>query len=242
MNFLSYSDKKFKINVCNTLIFRAFKICSSWNFFHQEIEYLSEFFEFNSYPSHILPNVIRKFLDKKLQPPEQVLTVAKQRIYVSLPFIGIFTSLLKKELTITLAKLYPMAEFRFCFSNPLTLQSLFKFKDSLSSMMQSGVVYKYTCPKCSLGTYIGSTDRLLQVRCCSHKGISYRTGLELTTKETSAIRTHSLKCQQQINFEDFKILAKSRSTYDLHILESLFIKSKIPTLNSDTSSTPLSIA
>ena len=135
-----------------------------------------------------------------------------------------------------------MAEFRFCFTNPHTLKSLFKFKDSLSSLMQSGVVYQYTCPKCNLGTYIGSTERLLHVRISCHRGISYRTGLNLTTKETSAIRSHSQKCKQKIECEDFKILAKSRSASDLHILESLYIKSKIPTLNSDTSSTPLSIA
>ena len=135
-----------------------------------------------------------------------------------------------------------MANFKFCFTNPLILQNLFKFKDALPELMQSGVVYKYNCPKCNLGTYIGSTERLLKVRIDSHKGISHRTGSKLNVKEISAIRAHSEKCSRVIDSKDFRILAKTRNISDLLILESLFIKSHSPKLNSDTSSTPLCIA
>ena len=135
-----------------------------------------------------------------------------------------------------------MATFRFCFTNSQTIQSLFRFKDSLPELMQTGVVYKYTCPKCNLGTYIGSTERLLKVRIDSHKGVSHRTGSLLNVKENSAIRAHSQKCRSKINTNDFKILTKSKNNVDLLILESLFIKSKTPNLNADTSASPLSIA
>ena len=242
LNFYSYTDKKFKINSCKTLIFRAFKICSNWQLFHKEINFLSSFFKWNSYPSHIFPAIVNRFLHNFHEPSAQITTVPKKVIFASLPFIGIYTKVLKQELTQAMNRLYPMANFKFCFTNPLILQNLFKFKDALPELMQSGVVYKYNCPKCNLGTYIGSTERLLKVRIDSHKGISHRTGSKLNVKEISAIRSHSEKCSRVIDSKDFRILAKTRNISDLLILESLFIKSHSPKLNSDTSSTPLCIA
>ena len=175
-------------------------------------------------------------------PISNIATIPKKVIYVSLPYVGIYNKCLKQELTKTLSTLYPMANFRFCFPNPFTIQNLFKFKDSLPELMQSQVVYKYTCPKCNLGTYIGSTERMLRVRIDSHRGVSHRTGCDLNTKEASAVRSHSDKCTKLLKYQDFKILAKANNSQDLLILESLFIKSNIPHLNNDTSSTPLYIA
>ena len=122
------------------------------------------------------------------------------------------------------------------------MQCLFRFKDTLPELMQSRVIYKYSCPKCNLGTYIGCTERLLKVRIDSHRGTSYRTGCTLNVKENSAIRSHCKKCKLDISTKDFKILSRANCSSDLLILESLFIKSHIPNLNSDSSSTPLYIA
>ena len=242
LNFYSYTDGNFKINFCRTLIFRAFKICSSWYLFHKEMNILSKFFSCNSYPSHILPRLVNKFLCNFFEPPLQIATVPKKTIYLSLPYIGIHAKTLKRELTLCMSRFYPMADFRFCFTNPRTLQSLFKFKDTLPELMQSGVIYKYFCPKCNLGTYVGCTERLLKVRIDSHKGTSHRTGCLLNVKETSAIRNHSKKCRVNVSGTDFKILAKTKCSSDLLILESLFIKSHFPKFNNDASSTPLYIA
>ena len=204
--------------------------------------FLGNFFKSNSYPAHIFSNLLRKFLNQRFQPPTLVLTVPKKILYESFPYIGIYTKLLKKELMLSMSHLYPMAEIRFCFTNPLTIQSLFKFKDKLPEFMRSGVVYEYSCPKCNLGTYIGSTERLLHVRYSSHKGVSHRTGCGLNVKEASAIRDHSNICNKSLNIKDFTILASTGNSTDLRILESLFIKSHNPKLNSDSSSIPLSIA
>ena len=242
LNFYSFTDRQFKINSCRTLIFRAFKICSNWHLFHKEIIFLTNFFKCNSYPSHILPKLINQFLNKLFEPLSQITTVPKKVVYISLPYIGIHTKALKRELLSSLNHLYTMADFKICFANPLTLQNLFRFKDTLPELMQTRVIYKYICPKCNLGTYVGCTERLLKVRIDSHKGISHRTGSTLNVKETSAIRAHCQRCRVHIDSKDFKILAKSRYSSDLLILESLLIKSHFPKLNNDISSTPLYIA
>ena len=108
--------------------------------------------------------------------------------------------------------------------------------------MQSLVIYKYTCPRCNRGTYIGSTKRLLKVRIDSHKGISQRTSSILNKKEFSNVRDHSKFCKTDINYDDFKIISQTVNESFLPILESLFIKKLVPSLNSQSSSAPLHIA
>ena len=168
--------------------------------------------------------------------------VPKKLVYVSLPFMGHMSSIVKKELTAILSPLYPYAKFNFCFKNPLTIGSLFYFKDTLPELMRSCLVYQFTCPKCNFGTYIGSTNRLFKVRIDSHIGVSHRTGRVLNNKEFSAVRNHCLKCKHRTIYKDFKILAQSQNRHSLLFLESLFIKQLSPSLNSSTTSVPLQIA
>ena len=169
------------------------------------------------------------------------MTAPKKLLYISLPFFS-NASNLKRELTNLLSKLYPYAEFRFVFKNPLTIGSLFSFKDTLPESMRSSVIYKFVCPKCNFGTYVGCTKRLLKVRIDSHRGVSHRTGCTLKTKEHSAIRSHCNSCKHIISYSDFKIIAQTSNSQHLPILESLYIKQLVPELNNQTTSIPLHIA
>ena len=148
---------------------------------------------------------------------------------------------MKRELTEIICNLYPYVKFYFIFKNPLTIGSLFKFKDTLPELMRSSTVYMFSCPKCNLGKYIGNTSRLLKVRINCHMGVSHRTGSTLSNKEFSAIRNHSISCKHHIQYTDFKILALSQNSYSLPFLESLYIKHLSPNLNNTTSSVPLHI-
>ena len=147
----------------------------------------------------------------------------------------------KKKLNQILCLLYPYVNFHFVFKNPLTIGSLFKFKDTLPELMRSKTVYIFTCPKCNLGKYIGATSRLLKVRISSHMGVSHRTGCILNKKEFSAARNHANSCRHHIHYNDFKILGQSHSNHSLPFLESLYIKQYSPSLNNTTSSVPLHI-
>ena len=44
LNYFSHCSFNFKINSCKTLLFRAFKLTSSWIKFHEEIEILKKVF------------------------------------------------------------------------------------------------------------------------------------------------------------------------------------------------------
>ena len=104
------------------------------------------------------------------------------------------------------------------------------------------MVYKYTCPRCNLGTYLGSTRRMLKVRIDCHRGVSHRTGNNLNKKEFSNIREHAEKCKSAIRYDNFEIIAQTSDCSSLLVLESLAIKQLVPSLNSSSSSAPLYIA
>ena len=155
--------------------------------------------------------------------------------------MGHLSKVIKKELIQLLENNYSYAKFHFIFKNPLTISSLFKFKDSLPELMRSSVIYQFSCPKCNLGNYVGCTNRLLKVRIDSHRGISYRTGSKLSKPEFSSIRNHSYQCKHKLEYSDFKILAQAQNSSCLFLLESLFIKQLKPLLNNSITSVPLNI-
>ena len=188
----------------------------------------------------IIDKYIRKFLNNKFQPKIPVITVPKLDFYASLPYArdAIFfitvTNIIKKHFHCICPKII--------LKNPKSIGSLFKFKDKVPKLMRSLVIYKHSCPRCNLGTYLGSTKRMLKVRIDSHQGVSHRTGCSLSKKEFSNIREHANKCKTNLSYDDFEILTQAKDETSLLILESLYIKQLVPPLNDNSSSAPLYIA
>ena len=242
LNFYSYCSFKFKLNSCKTLLHRAYNVCSDWVSFHSEISFLTDYFAKNCYPPSILSHSIKKFLDNVFKPRTTYCTVPKKQVYVSLPYMGNLSMSVEKELNSCLTRLYPYVNFIFIFKNPFILGNLFRFKDTIPKLFHSGIVYKFDCPRCNLGTYIGCSTRMLGVRIASHKGVSHRTGCPLNKKEFSAIREHCRKCKHDIQNDDFSIIAETPNKASLVILESLYIRQFQPSLNNSSSSVPLHVS
>jgi hypothetical protein len=111
----------------------------------------------------------------------------------------------------SLVKIFPYVNFKFIFLNPYNIASFFKHKDLLPSLLKSGVVYSFVCPRCNLGTYVGSTRRMLKVRADGHRGVSHRTKMVLTNPESSSIRDHCNTCCHIIDYQDFNIISSAKS-------------------------------
>ena len=62
-NFWSFIPKSYKYNLLFTLLHRAFKLCSNFERFHQEIDKLKTIFENNGYPKSFVDFCIKKYLD-----------------------------------------------------------------------------------------------------------------------------------------------------------------------------------
>ena len=63
-NFLSFAPFSYKTGLVRTLEDRAFKINNTWVGFHNNIKELTTTLARNLFPSHLVCNVVRQYLDK----------------------------------------------------------------------------------------------------------------------------------------------------------------------------------
>ena len=84
----SFILKSYKYNLLFTLTHRAFKLCSNFELFHQEIHKLKTNFENNSYPKSFVDLCIKKYLDKVFIKKGVVLKASKKELICILSFIG----------------------------------------------------------------------------------------------------------------------------------------------------------
>ena len=241
MNFYSSCHFNFKINTIKTLLYRAYELTSSWANFNNEVNFLQEFFKSNYFPTKIFWKQLSHFLNSKYRLENTKPSVPKLPFYCKVPFL--FNNMkFYTDITKIISDACPAVKCNIIPINPLSLKSFFNYKDKLSPMMTSNIVYLFTCPKCQLGKYVGASKRLLKVRIDCHRGVSYRTQNKISNPEFSSIRDHIKKHKADIEYQHFQVLGKVTSQFELPIYESLFIKQVVPQLNNHSTAAPLYIA
>ena len=164
MNFHSYTFIKFKINNIKSLIFRAHKLCSTWLEFHNEVQFLLNYFKINGYPEKIIFKVINKFLCSLFYSKPKILTAEKLIMYIKFPFLSnSCCNFIQKQMGNILKSRYPQINFRFVFVNNATIHGFLNHKERLPKDLISGLVYSYLCDACG-ATYIGCSKRCLRTR------------------------------------------------------------------------------
>ena len=238
-DFASLSPNWFKTNLINSLLYRAFNICSSYANFHNEIVRIKCILAKNCFPRSMVDNVIRSFLDKQYILGNKRFTDdgKKTSIAFCLPFLGSYSTRIKKNVIKLFKDNYPDIKLQVIFRSPARLSSFFRIKDRFPYLLCSNVIYKYTCSSCN-ATYYGKTIRNLKVRCLEHLGRN-RSGQKTNSSNPSSIGEHIGKTGHNATMEDFKIIAKCNNAFDLLIYESLLIQKDRPSLNSQQSSIPL---
>ena len=213
-------------------------MCSSWKAFHNEIEFLQNYFLCNGYPSQLVEKTIKTFLNYKFTPAPIVTTVNKDVRYLKLPYMGRLSFEVRKSFKEIVKDAYPQIKFNFVFTNTNTIGNFLKNIPKPNPDLSSNVVYLFQCSRCP-SRYVGSTTRWLSHRILEHKGKSSRTGVMLSKPSFSAIREHSLEHDHHFTSEDFDILSSHSNRLDLIISESLHIQKMQPDLNNHTTATTL---
>ena len=188
-NYFSNIAMKYKLCSIITLLHRAYNVCSTYTLFHEEITFLKTYFVNNSYPMKLINCMVKRFLNHKFETKSLVHTVAKQKIYVNVPYIGIQSDKLLIDLKNLFSTFYPQIQTCFYFKNHFTIGSFFKRHDSPEMLLRSSIVYKYTC-HCCQQCYIGSSQLQMFRRIAQHKGVSFRTNRPLNKVDFSSIREH----------------------------------------------------
>ena len=217
----------------NTLLHRAFTICSTYHLFHCEIEILKQHLYLNGFKRLILDKIIKNFLNLRQTPINKAPTVPRQRIYVTLPFYGQLSMTIRSSLRQILSQAYPQIEFVFSYRSVMRLQNFFRVKDCFPRDLASRVVYRYTCNCCD-AVYIGKTDRHFGTRRGEHIGFSLRTGRSIKPKIDSAIYQHYEKTGHVLKDNLFEIIDRSHDDFSVHIKEAIHIVLSKPNLNTQS--------
>ena len=174
-HYTSFIPHKYKTNAIQTLLHRAYTTCSTWLNINTEFTFLTTYFQQNGFPTHIIHKYIKIFRSNIQNPKPAIHTAPKEKLYISLPYLGPFSYLTKKLLPKLLSHAYPQLDIQFVFTNKKTIGSLFSCKDKIPRDLQSFVVYEYNC-RCSAASYIGQMTCNLAKRIAEHRGLSERTG------------------------------------------------------------------
>jgi hypothetical protein len=237
-SYFSITPHLYKVNAIKTLISRAYHLCSTFRAFDDEVNFLRTFFANHGYPTYLLDKFLKVFLNKIYVSRPVVHTVAKEKVFISLPYLGDSSTNYVQSLKNFLSSHYPQIDFKFCLKNSFKIRNFFKYKDYLPSDVRSNIIYKFSCVACN-GSYIGSTSRQARVRFSEHLGISHRTTRQLQRPPHSNPRAHCENLNHPFKLGHFSIIDSANNSADLKILESLHILKNRPTLTSDLTSTPL---
>ena len=83
-------------NPQRTLVDRIFKISNTWAGFHLDINNLTKTLRKNSFPSSVIENVVRKFLNNYITPDSSQSVARKDNcLYFKLPYIGPFSIIIQ---------------------------------------------------------------------------------------------------------------------------------------------------
>ena len=206
---LSFIFDNYKIGLIHTLLFQFFKIYSSMENFHIEVEHLRSIFKCNSYSVNIIDQCIKKFLDKLNVAKRIVPTVPKRELIVNLPFLGKLSLNLRKCLYKSVSRLLPQCKIKVIFQSKNQLSSLFRFKYSIPLYLRSHLIYIFQCSNCNI-TYHSETERHLKVRAGKRISTSKLMGKKVNNKKSS-VKDHCLLSGLLCSFDAFTVL-----NYELH--------------------------
>ena len=223
---------KFKRNLINCLLHRAYTICSSYIGMHKEFEFITTMQLKNGYPLNFIQTQICRFLDSKHQisnskPPDENL----RRMIFKLPYIGNASVHLEKELQSFYRRELGNKVRLVVIHSTFGIGNRFRYKDKQPVLHRNNVVYKLNC-SCG-ASYIGQTRRNLFFRLQEHNP-------QTRTNHQTDVTSHLLENpSHSIEFDQPEILATANNLRELLIKETLLIHEHNPSINSDESSTPL---
>ena len=167
---------------------------------------------------------INRYLNRKLKTSnnqDKEKNVVKN--YFKLPYIGKYSKEIKNKIAKLCLKYCKEINIEICFSL-LKTGSFFIVKDCISSECKSFVVYLFSCPSCR-ASYVGETTRRLAIRIEEH--LSSGKG-SVIFEHISQNENCKIACKNQ---ENFKIIDKANSEFQLKIKEAIHITLIKPALN-----------
>ena len=235
-NYFSFTPLKYKLSLVRTLIDRAFKVNSTWLHFHLNLVKIKSNLQKNSFPLHIIDRYIKSYLHKVYSDSETANnegSVENDSRYYKLPYIGRYSDVAKLRLDKVVNKLCKEDTSIKLVFIPFKIGRLFSLKDSVTNVLKSNVVYKFSCAGCN-ACYVGETTRHFSTRIKEH----------LETDKNSHVHKHLLSssdCKDKANTDCFSIIDSAPTKFQLKIKEGMHIEWLKPSLNKQVKNFTMTI-
>jgi hypothetical protein len=164
----SFVPKSYKYNAISSMVYRARKICSTYEALTAELDIIRDISLQNGYPIAFVESVIRRQFNMQFAP--RAITPAlpgTDIVVLRVPYYGKPSQIYGKRVTAAVAKQYPLKKVRVVYDVTARIGKNFTTKDPITTELKSGVVYEATCPLCN-DKYIGKTCRHLKTRITEH--------------------------------------------------------------------------
>ena len=127
---------------------RIWKICSDFELIHIEIFKIKQILINNEYPSHIIDDEIKKFIDKRMinnctnkLPTDESVKI----IYLVLPYLNSKVENFGIDLKNLIKKYYDKVKLKAVFETANDIGRCFPFKEKHERRMESCVIYHLKC-------------------------------------------------------------------------------------------------
>ena len=240
-HFASFIPMMYKRNKIFT---RAYRIASDMLVFDKDIFKLEAKLKRNGFPRDFINITIGKVLYRYHVPDNTADAVEAPKckeIFISLPFLGPISIIVKRKLLRLIHNFYPGVKLKIVFKRGFTIGNMFHRKDRLPVSCSSMVVYYAKCEKCGPSeAYIGKTINSLYE-------IFYASGtghLHPNNKDSPLIK-HCLKTgdpECDFNFKNVKIRERGRYDEEIRFIESILLKYDKQNLNTQERNIKLQIA
>ena len=201
LHWQSFSPTTWKRGTLQTLVSRAYDICSNKKHLTNEINHLKKVFnEINGYPKWVIEQIIEKVNNQNEQEGidlETTTTLEEKQHLLMLPYKGKVGETTMKSLRNSLKKIIPANNTCKIIYKGTKLGSKFNVKDKINKKHKHDLVYKATCPNENCNeTYVGEVGRRFAERIIDHHGRDKRSHLLEHAKNTG---------HENVNIDDFTL-------------------------------------
>ena len=195
--WVSFTPRKYKINLIRTLTYRCYRICSSASLLQSALGDLRKLLLQNGYPQGIITYNVNDLLNRNRNKPRSpVSTVPKKDIIILLPYLGLQSNQISQRLKSCVYNFYSFVNLKIIFQNNCRTKSFFPNNDRLNRSQKSKVIYEASSWDCN-DFYIGKTKRRLHDRKTEHfKAL-------VKNDHTSAIADHVTTTGYNIKWDHF---------------------------------------
>ena len=126
-SFFSFIFRSVKLFATSSAVFRAYHVSSTYSSFHYELQFIKRFFADNGFPIKIVDSFIHRFLDSKYTGTMKSVDVPKLEKYFVLPYFGVESENLKRDITNLLSKFYPFLNAKIVLVSSFSFGSFFRY-------------------------------------------------------------------------------------------------------------------